>query len=329
MSDQFQQLDAQLFYRGMNIWDKIANEVIDLTITDNLGDKADEITLSLRNDHGKWFDAWFPEHGDELRFVCEGRDMGTYFVDQPNPSGSRSGDIFALHGQSKPVDRSLKTRKTKAFENQTQKEIAQKVCRDAGLQIIGTPPDVQFARVTQRRENDLEFLSRLASDYGAYFAVKGHKVIYAQRDDLHGQDPVRTLIKGANEIINYNLKHESTGTYSKAKASYFDGNSKKNIELEVNDSDVKTGDTLRVDDRVESSGHAQKLAKSKLQKANQKAWSATFELERDPSAQAGLTVSLAGYGRWDRKYIIQSARHHYARGGDTTSLELSDARTAT
>lgn len=329
----FRQPIERLLYKGVPIWDEISSQVIDLTYTDHLADKADEIQLRLRNDHFKWFDAWFPEHGDELRGFLGYRggkllDMGTFFLDEPNASGSRSGDIFAIRGQSKPVDKSLKTKKTAAFEKQSLKQIAQRVCAQNGLALVGNPPDVQFDRLTQRRENDLEFLARLAADYGAYFNVKGRTAMFVSRDELHGKNPVITLRRGSRMIVDYNLKRASAKTYSKAKATHFDGNTKKTIEVEVEDKEVKTGDTLRIDDRAENHGQAQQLAKSKLQKANAKQWSGTFQIVGEPAAQAGMIVALEGFGRWDRQYIIESARHHDSRSTYTTSLELSDARPA-
>ncbi|MFT4098988.1 MAG: contractile injection system protein, VgrG/Pvc8 family [Rhodoblastus sp.] len=322
---------VRILFRGVDITDATSSEWISTTVTDNLEGHADEVQIEFRNNHGRWFDAWFPELNDKMQVFLGykgGRllDAGTFFLDQPNAQGARSGDTFSLRGQSKPVNQALKTKKTRGFEKQSQKQIAQKVLSDAGLGMIGNPPDVLFERNTQRREFDLEYLARLASDFGCFFAVKGGNAIYANRDDLFAQQPVTTLTKGDRAIIRYHLKHDAEGTYSKAKASYFDGNTKKNIEVEVEDGQVKTGDTKRTDDRVESKAQADKMVRSKLQKANMKAWTGDFELVGDPTLQAGVTLGLAGYGRWNRKYIIQRARHQWTRRSATTNIEIADAR---
>jgi len=323
---------AQLFFKGRDIWSKIENDVISLTFTDNLDEEADEIILDLKNDHGRWFDAWFPDLNDELRGLLgyEGGkllDMGTFYLDEPSASGDSGGDVFRIRGQSKPVDKALKTPKTKEFEGKSQRQIAQEVLSAHGLELVGAPPDVTFERVTQRRERDLEFLQRLANDYGAFFAVKGKKAVYTDRAALFSGSPVRMLTRGDPAIVAYpQLTHKSDGTHTKARVSYFDGNRKKLIEVEAEDREIKTGDTLRIDERVENEGQARKLARSRLQKANMQAWQATFEIVGDPTCQAGQTVKLKKFGRWDRAYIIMTARHRLASGGYTTSLELSDAR---
>ncbi|WP_457798088.1 phage late control D family protein [Methylocystis sp. S23] len=324
---------AKLYFKGREIWSDIESEVISLTFTDNLDDEADEIILDLKNDHGRWFDRWFPDLNDELRGQLGYKggkllDMGTFFLDEPNAFGDRAGDIFRIRGQSKPVDKALKTPKTREFERKSQRQIAHGVLSEHGLALVGTPPEIAFERVTQRRERDLEFLARLANDYGSFFAVKGKRAIYMDRDELFSRPAVRMLARGERAIISYNLTHKSEGTHSKARVSYFDGNKKKLIDVEAEDRDIQTGDALRIDERVESQGQAKKLAESRLQKANMAAWGATFEIYGDPSCQAGQTVQLSKFGRWDRKYIISSARHRLARGGYTTNMELDDARKA-
>jgi len=322
---------AQLFFKGRDIWSKIENDVISLTFTDNLDEEADEIILDLKNDHGRWFDAWFPDLNDELRGFLgyEGGkllDMGTFYLDEPSASGDVGGDVFRIRGQSKPVDKALKTPKTKEFEGKSQRQIAQEVLSAHGLELVGAAPDVTFERVTQRRERDLEFLQRLANDYGAFFAVKGKKAVYTDRAALFSGAPVRMLTRGSRDILDYNLTHKSDGTHTKARVSYFDGNKKKLIDVEAEDREIRTGDTLRIDERVEDQGQARKLAASRLQKANMQAWGGTFEIVGDPTCQAGQTATLSKFGRWDRSYIIMSARHRLASNGYTTNMELSDAR---
>jgi phage protein D len=305
--------------------------VISLTFTDNLDEEADEIILDLKNDHGRWFDAWFPDLNDEMRGFLGykgGRtlDMGTFYLDEPNAIGDRAGDVFRIRGQSKPVDKALKTPKTKEHEKKSLAQIARETLSAHGMELVGTPPDISFERVTQRREFDLEFLARMAQDYGAFFAVKGKRAVYVDRDELFRRPAVRTLTRGERAIVDYNLTHKSDGAHSRARATYFDGNTRKQIDVEVEDRDIRTGDVMRLDDRVENKGQAEKLARSRLQKANMQAWGGTFQIYGDPSCQAGQTVQLAGYGRWDRKYIIMRARHRLARGGYTTNMELEDAR---
>ncbi|TCO15233.1 hypothetical protein EV666_102211 [Camelimonas lactis] len=322
---------ALLNYNGVPLWDSVSSHVLSLTFTDNIEGEADEIQLDLQNASGKWFDAWSPQHNDEVdgQFGYRGGllvPVGTFFVDKPCAKGGRGGDTFSTQGQSVPVDKALRTKKTKAFENQKLGDIARKVAGEHGMQIVGTPPDIGFGRITQRRETDLEFLKRLAEDYGAFFAVKGKRVVFMPRKDVFGREPVRTITRGDREIISYQLAYNAPKTASKAQATYWEGNQKKKIDVEVEDRDVKTGDRVRIDDRVENEEQARTMAKSRLQKANLRQWTATFTLVGDPILLAGQSVQLAGYGHWDRKYSVLRARHQMTRSGMTTAVELVGVR---
>ncbi|PZU89123.1 MAG: late control protein D [Chelatococcus sp.] len=322
---------ARLTYNGVPLWDAISSDVIDLTFTDNIEGEADEIQLKVHNASGKWFSAWTPEHGDEIEgaFGYVGSIMvplGTFFVDKPSAAGGRGGDTFSTSGQSAPVSKALRTQKTRAFENQTLADAVRKVAGEHGLEVVGTPPALHFERITQRRETDLAFLKRLAEDYGCFFKVAGKKLVFMARSEVWGRNAIRTIVKGSREIVSYTLNYEAAKTASKAKASYYLGNEKKKIEVEVEDSEVKTGDTLRIDDRAENEGQARELAKSRLQKANLKQWTGNFTLVGDPLLLAGQNVLLSGYGRWDRKYSITRARHQLSRSGLTTAIEQAGTR---
>ncbi|MEN5083734.1 contractile injection system protein, VgrG/Pvc8 family [Bosea sp. TWI1241] len=323
---------ARLFYNGIPLWDAISSQVISLTFTDNIEGQADEIQLDVHNKTGEWFERWRPEHGDivEGSFGYLGSilvPIGTFYVDKPCAKGGRGGDTFSTSGQSAPVTKAARTEKTKSFEKQKLGDVVKKVAKDLGMEVEGEAPDVYFDNLRQRRETDLAFLKRLARDYGAYFVVKGKKIIFIDRKKVDEREPVRTLVKGAREIISYTLNYEAAKTYSKAKVSYYDGNTKKTIEAEVEDKSVKTGDTLKIDDKVENKAQAEALARSRLDEANKKQWTASFTVVGDPLLLAGQPIMLAGYGAWDRKYMIRKARHQLTRNGLTTAIEIAGLRT--
>lgn len=323
--------NAQLFYKGVNIWNDIVNEVVSLTVVDNLDDEADELQLTVKNDHGRWFNAWFPTLNDEMRVslgYTDGRFiyLGTFYLDEPTATGDSGGDLFSLRGQSKPVDKAMKTPKTKDHEGKALRQIAKETLSAHGLEMVGTPPAITFERITQRREFDLAFLARLANDYGSFFSVKGGKGVFVDRDELFKRAPARIVTRGGPSLVDYNLTHKSDGTHSRARVTYFDGQKRKMINVEVEDRDILTGDTLRIDERVESEDQAKKLAKSRLQKSNMQAFSGSVTFVGDPLLQAGQTLQLADFGVFDRKYAIVRARHQIDASGYTTNIEIEDAR---
>lgn len=320
----------RLWYRGIDIASEIMPHLISCTYADKLEDASDEIDVRVQDKDGLWRGPWCPDGGDKLRLEIAADvsgpfvPAGTFELDDPNGNVGRRGDDFSFRGQAAPISKALRTEKTKAFEKQSLAQIAGKIASEHGLTVVGTPPAITFDRITQRRERDLQFLSRLASDYGCYFSVRDWQLVFLPRDAVHGRAPVRTIDVTDPGLINASFKKGSHKTYSKAKASYFDGKQKKNITVEIEDKAVKTGDTLKIDDRVENEGQAQARAKSGLQKENLKKQTMTLTMVGDPYLVAGQTLQIGpGFGKWAGKYVVQESRHEISRKGYTTTLEIA------
>lgn len=319
-----------LWYRGVNISDEMQPEMLSCTYVDKVHGEADEIDVTCHDTDGKWRGPWCPEQGDtaDLEIGYKGLPLtpcGTFELDEPTARLTRGGDTFSMKGVAAPVTKSLRTTKSRGFESQSLREIAQTIAGEHDLTIVGTPPEVTFERISQRRERDLAFLSRMADAYGAYFTVRGRQMIFAERREVHERAPVFTIRAESDDYLTADLKRAAHKTYSKAKLTYYDGNEKKKIEAEVEDTSVKTGDTLRIDERVENEGQAQARAKSELEKENMKRQTGTLLLPGNPLMVAGQIIALdAGFGRWAALYLIKSSRHHIVRTQSyTTSIEIA------
>ncbi|MBK9083231.1 MAG: late control protein D [Rhizobiales bacterium] len=319
----------RIVYKGIDISSEIAPHLIACTYTDKVHGEADEIEVEVQDKDGLWRGGWCPEHGDVVSLAIGYEPgplapCGDFEIDEPNARLGRDGDTFSFRGLSAPVSKSLRTRKTKGYERQSLKDVAGKIAGDHGLSIVGAPPDVFFERLTQRRERDLEFLSRLADQFGAYFSVRGRQLVFARRSEVHERAPVYTLAAESGDYVSADLKKASHKTYSKSKLSYFDGNTKKKIEVEVEDKAVRNGDTLRIDDRVENEGQARSRAKSELEKENLKKRTGNIVLVGDPLLVAGQIVRFdAGFGAWAGRYVVKTSRHRIARAGYTTNIEIN------
>jgi uncharacterized protein len=320
----------KLVYKGIDISNEIAPELITCTYIDKVHGEADEIDVAVQDKEGKWRGPWCPQHGDTIDLWIGYKGLpfvfcGTFEIDEPEIELGRSGDTMRFRGISAPISKSLRTKKSKGYEQQSLKQIAEKVAGEHGLTIVGKPPEVSFERVTQRRERDLEFLTRMADAYGAYFTVKGKQMIFAERKEVHERSPVFVIRADSDDYIKASLKKASHKTYSKAKLSYYEGNQKKKIEAEVEDKAVTNGDTLKMDERVENEGQAKKRAGSELEKANLKKRTGNILLVGNPLLLAGQIVRLdEGFGTWAGPYLIQVSRHHIVRNqGYTTSIELA------
>ena len=73
---------------------------------------------------------------------------------------------------------------------------------------------------------------------------------------------------------------------------------------------------------VKDIAEAKALAEKTLRMHNKFSKTGSFTLEGDPKLVAGANVTLAGFGPWDGKYCISSAKHTIDTNGYTTTISL-------
>lgn len=323
-----------LVYQGVDISSELDPMTTSITYTDNHHGKVDEIDVTVQDKDGRWKGPWKPEPGDTMVLtIFDGAGgilpCGTFEMDEPEASGDRGGDIMTMRGLAAPISKPLRTQKTRAFENQSLRAIVAKVTGENGLSLEGQIDNLTFKRVTQRRERDLEFLTRVAQDTGHYFTVRGQRAIFTSIKSVDGRAAALTVSHAQLGVylISYRLKEQTAETYSKAKVTAAHEDDKRMIEAEEEDSNVKTGDMLRISgERIESQANAKALARSRMHFKNRKRRSGSISLVGDVRALAGVTVEMAGFGRYSGKYLIDRSTHNMSRGGYTTDAELLDAR---
>lgn len=322
----------QLIYRGVDISGDMDALTTSVNYVDHIHGKADEIDVTIHDKDGRWQGSWKPEHGDTMELtIFDGvggiLPCGKFEVDEPNASGSRAGDMMTIRGLAAPVTKPMRTKKTKGFENQTLKSVVQKVIGDLGLKLEGLIDDLFFKRITQRRERDLEFLTRLGEETGHYFGIRGDKAVFTSFKSIDGQDAVFQVSREGGRLVDYDFGFKSADTYSKGKATYLDPNTARNTEHSETDERIKTGDTLRLSgQRFETPAHAKARLKSAMHFANRKVFTGSLNLVGTTQLIAGNTVELVGFGKYSGKRLIDSSSHSLDRGGYFSTGELVDAR---
>ncbi len=320
---------VSLTINGVDVGAEFFSHVLDFTWTDNLHGTADEIAVRLRDDVGLWRGPWRPDEGDIVIAAIgyKGGAMmpcGAYQVDIPEASGSRGNDIINFRATSAFPDKDQRTQKSKGSEKTDLKKIIDETAKPLGYTVSGNIEPIPFEFKRQRRERDLSFIKRLAEDFGYFVAIKHRQLVFFKREELEAMGPVRVFeLAEPTLITKWRAKDQSAQTYKKAKVSYLDPVKKKLIKAEVEDSSVKGGDELKIDERVENEDQAKKLAKGRLAKANEDKRTANLTLVGDPMMVAGLVIALgASFGRYAGKYLIHKAVHSTKRANYTTQLDL-------
>ncbi len=221
-----------------------------------------------------------------------------------------------------------RTKKSKSFEDTDLKKVIEEVAKGLGYTVSGEIEDIAFPYKRQRRERDLQFLKRLAEDYGYFFAIKDKQLVFYRREDLEEREAVTTFeLEDGTTIINWKATDKTHQTYGNARVAYAHGKKKKLISGEVQDLSIRSGDTLTIDERVEDEAEAKTIARSRLAKANENGLTANLTIVGDPLMIAGQVVALgATFGKYAALYLVHKATHKIARGKYTTQLELKAIR---
>lgn len=327
----------ELAYNGKAITAEVTPYVTAITYTDNLTGESDDLDVELEDTDGRWINAWYPEKGAvlTLKFGYLGQTLvkaGVFAVDEVNLSGPPS--VVKIRALATGVQEAVRTRNSKPYEKTTLAAIAQRIAKRHKMKLIGKVEALQIDRATQYHETDLQFLSRLAAEYGYAFKVTENntKMVFWKTADLHGQKPIRTFTLA--DMISYNASDKITDVPGDAQVKYHDPKTKKLVVYGVKEGQTTvvgqtnagksaSADTVKMSRRAPTKQAAEAMAAAELDRRHLDRTSAEIEIEGDAGLAAGAVIELAGLGRLSGNYTMTKVTHRITRGnGFTSSLEL-------
>lgn len=151
------------------------------------------IVLKEHTEHGRFRD---PEQGDALSLSLGDQFTGLVSfgkfeiveIEYNHPPSTVS-----LKALAAGISKASRTLKGRAYENTTLAEIVRQVAARLKLESSGQEKDIKIKRITQYQERDIEFLSRLAKEYGHTFKIVGNKLVFADNATLKEREVVVVL----------------------------------------------------------------------------------------------------------------------------------------
>jgi len=292
-----------------------------IEITEELEGDSDSANLVANNYQLDWYNAWRPRLGDRFTVSLGYRGEAftapvTYEVDEP--TFRIAPDTMELKGLATPVTEGLRQRNSDAFEQMTLAELAAFVAEKHGLELVGEVPEILFDRVTQKNEEDLAWLRKLALKYGVIFKVEScERLVFAVESELEAMPPVYEISrKLLSDDASTSFKMQTTDTYKAAKADYKcpKTNEWMTLTVESTNPEVATGDVLRITgERFENIEQLELRAEEALRKANSTLIEGTINLEGEVYWRAGLNIVLPEapdeFGFLGGKYQVRSVKH--------------------
>lgn len=319
---------VRIEYQGKDVSRDLAPMLLSAGYTDHDEGQSDQVEIQLENSAGRWNRTWRPKAGERVKLLLGyvgGRTMDQWrvaTVDEIEYAGPP--DTVTIRALVTGITQALRTAHTESYEGLTLRQIAKKLADLHGLSIYGAGRglDIPLARVTQQQETDLEFLRRLAKQWGLIVAIKEDRLIFQAPDEQ--QPPVLTLTP--QQVTRYSIQERLTQAVQAAEVAYHDpdqGDPEQaaHQSAALGDAGPKP-DVLKLNVRVENQAQADAVADAALTEANKDRFRLSLTLPGEPRLLASLTVGLQGWGTLDGTYYIETARHQVTRSrGYETSIE--------
>lgn len=274
-------------------------EVSDCRINDNMGGKADSLTISFA-DIKKECRKWGFIKGHTIEIIEEPFSTGVMYVDGFCCS-SGSYTVEALS-----IKKSFKTKRTRTWENVKFLDLAQDLLEDLELKLetYGVN-NFQYLRVDQIQKNNIEFLNYRCMLEGYNLKISNGKALVISEEFLKNQNEVLTL-EPSSFVGKYNFKCTSNHIYGGCEII---SNSKTFIRSSYI-SDKLNGDIIRIADiPISSIGEANRFAKNILMYLNKGEISGVFTINKNTSIAAGNVLRIENLDSFNGRYIIENIMH--------------------
>lgn len=254
----------------------LRHDFVSLVVDDYANEQSDCIALTLSDS----FNA--PSFDDVIECFIGYEETGVWSAGVYSISSSnfctRNTTIKAtatfFNGQ-------IKEKRKKVYKNKKVSEIVQDV---ADSNQLGYKCDIDdVIDYIEQNESDINFLSRLAADYGAIFKVKRTEVIFMTKSNR------KKIYIDLNECEDYNFRKNVREVYQSCEATYHSSSLGRKVKVAVGDGEP----VLRLEDGYRSEAAAMRAAKTELARAQRESWSGDFTIAGQ-DISAGMIVEFYG-----------------------------------
>lgn len=306
----------RLIYAGSDITADITPFLVQLSYTDYLSGKTDELTFSVEDSDKLWRTSWRPQKKDVIEaFIGYDNNLvncGTFEVDQIDFSGPP--DQVTIRAIAARISQAVRTELSFVHEQKTLAQIAQAIADKHGLTLQGDIEHILFERTTQLRESDFGFLNRIAGDYGYIFNVRDTTMTFVKVFEMDASDPVKEIDR--IDLIRYSINDKSTKTYQSAEIKYQNPTTNRLIGVvAIGELANAAQDVLQIrGQRCENDGQALTRAEAAIHVVNTMSMDGSITVEGDPVSLAGNSFDFTGMGYISGKYKILESTHTISQG---------------
>ncbi|MGY4888927.1 UNVERIFIED_CONTAM: phage late control D family protein [Xanthomonas axonopodis] len=166
---------------GVDLTERIAPRLLDLTLTECRGGEADQLDLRIHDHDGKMA---LPKRGVQLAVALGWKatglvDKGTFVVDEVEYSGAP--DIITVRARSANLTADMRTRRERSWHNTTLGAVLNALAGEHGLtpHVTEALARTNLTHLDQANESDMNLLTRLGQRFDAVATVKARALLFA------------------------------------------------------------------------------------------------------------------------------------------------------
>lgn len=319
-------------YNGKDISADLAAFMKSFSVREVLSGEADSAEITLEDREELWQGDWIPDRGALLDVKMSVGNweapgdfrtlpLGKFEVDEITNTGPPNEAKIRL--VSIPNASNLRSvEKTRAWEKTKLSQIIKDIADGAEMEsYYDAEEDPIQERAEQSEETDLSFLQKLCKDAGLALKITDKKIVVFDISKYEQADPVMQITKGQQSVLSFECRTTIHDIYKACHVKYKHAQQDEMIDYTFTDPKRKEGQTLQVNEKVDSLEEAEKLAKKKLHEKNLEEVAVSLTMVGNFALLASNTVQLVGWHTYDGKYLIMRSTHDIGNGY-TTKIEL-------
>jgi phage protein D len=319
----------KILYNGKNITQDISQSLLYFIYTDKVSGESDELEITLEDKELKWQNQWYPEKGAMLTVTIgiDGKelDCGVFQIDQIEFIGPP--DRVAIKALSTGFYGRTRSKKGYAHENKTLSEIIHSIAAKIGYKVVGNIEGIRIGRSTQNRESDLQYMHRLAAEYGYNFSIKNKTLVFIKQTVLEARASAVVIDK--TETTNYGFKDKTSDVFKGTVVKFHNPNTNKTITA-GKDADFKGEqkpytdqlDILEIREKVENEEQANAKAAAAIHRKVSLQQTGGFSAPGNVLLVSGNNIELTGFGAFSGIWHILTSTHAIDTSGYYTDVEI-------
>lgn len=313
-----------------DITKEIRSDLLSFTYNDNEAGKKDDISIDLKDDHGRWHGDWLPTKGDSIScaIVLDGERLqcGTFAIDDISCSGFPNVCSIAASSAPRrqtstsskgnaPKGGAINEKRTRNFASLTLRELAQKVCDECGLKLQYLPEkEFVFPHSSQQNESGYTFINRLSWSRGCGLKCTPDRMTIIPYRSVDSGDITTKIDLSVADVTSWSFSSQAATVIQKVTVSYYDPKKRQTITVTETDKEIDNGAHKRINRQCGDVAEARDLAKSYLRTANVAEVEGSITLPGRLDIVAGVVINLSGFGAFSGSYTVDKCTHSIGSG---------------